>query len=210
MSATEACERTKSIHASVIRMIKYLLLSGVSRLFVLLYTIFSGSVLVTPIQALTLGLVFDLVSVMAISFSRPASAEVRINKEEIKAPITQNYKLLLIGAILGVESIVGYIVIEGLQNATMARTASFLILLLALPIVLFEVIRDDHFFKGNIVLSRALAAVIALPIVFLSALYLTGASSLFSIAVPSLMVMLVVLVALLIIFLIFEIFRFFE
>ena len=210
VSATEACERTKSIHASVIRMIKYLLLSGVSRLFVLLYTIFSGSVLVTPIQALTLGLVFDLVSVMAISFSRPASAEVRINKEEIKAPITQNYKLLLIGAILGVESIVGYIVIEGLQNATMARTASFLILLLALPIVLFEVIRDDHFFKGNIVLSRALAAVIALPIVFLSALYLTGASSLFSIAVPSLMVMLVVLVALLIIFLIFEIFRFFE
>ena len=78
----------KLVYKNLMNMFAYLISVQFARLFIVLYSVFTQTNLLTPVQILTSGLIFDFLAVLSIAFARPGVrtlADYDNAKREMKA-----------------------------------------------------------------------------------------------------------------------------
>ncbi len=152
-------QRAKMIYRNIERLLTYLLTVNTARLLLLLWTFFSGRCMLTPVQMLVCGLIFDLAAVMIIAFEAPSSdiLETR-SKSRLQPPAAVNISAVLTGVFFGIcQIIVGSLLyttsavsLEGIC------TPIFLSTLIASPVILLESGKEGSLFKGKNRISNIL------------------------------------------------------
>lgn len=163
-------ERARAIYFGIYRLMSYLLTVNIARLIILLYSFASGIFVLTPVQMLICGMVYDLAAVMIIAFEKPprdilSSFPVGRSPKKWRGILAS----LITGTGLGVASIVFAIILLSTDNANAATvcTPIFITLLLSSIVILVEGGNRDKLFSGNLTLSNMLLTV------FLSILLMT-------------------------------------
>ncbi len=169
-AVTASIAQARLVYSSLSRMVRYLLTSQCSRLFIFLYsvimpvtgiTVCSGSVF-TPVQILTLGLVIDLGVVMALAFR--SSGGRFVNREEwygISKPS-------VFGLIWGVMAVIFPIILRliGVEVTDMQLSSMvFYGFILSQMITVLELTSDRSIFRELRRLIPALAVTVAFVLI---------------------------------------------
>lgn len=155
-------ERARAIYFGIYRLMSYLLTVNIARLIILLYSFASGIFILTPVQMLICGMVYDLAAVMIIAFEKPprdilSSFPVGRSMKKGRGILSS----LITGVGLGVANILFALVMLGTDNASPSTvcTPIFLTLLLSSIVLLIEGGNRDKLFSGNLTLSNMLLTV---------------------------------------------------
>lgn len=158
-------ERARMIYSGIFRLMTYLLTVNVARLIILLYTFASGIFILTPVQILLCGLVYDLAAVMIIAFERPSRGI--LSAYSVKSDVEKRkskglFASLLTGIGLGLCGILLSVILcaVGASNEGVICTPIFISLLLSSIVILVESGNRDRLFSGNLTLSNMLLTVI--------------------------------------------------
>lgn len=163
-------ERARAIYFGIYRLMSYLLTVNIARLIILLYSFASGIFILTPVQMLICGMVYDLAAVMIIAFEKPPR-DILSSFPVGSSPKKRHGILasLITGMGLGVGGIALAIILlkTGSASAATVCTPIFITLLLSSIVILVEGGNRDKLFSGNLTLSNMLLTV------FLSILLMT-------------------------------------
>ncbi len=167
MNALLSSLRTaRMIYFNIGRLMTYLLTVNTARLLILLYTFFSGLFLLTPVQMLVCGLIYDLAAVMIISFERPTH-DILYEKPAdgshyMMTSVGSCMRAVLSGVILGAGGIILGLLLIACSAATATTVCSpvFILMLLSSVIILLESGRSRSLFYGNITVSNMLITVV--------------------------------------------------
>lgn len=103
-----AVKTAKVVYQNLLRTVRYLAITTVSRLIIVLFGVISGSYLLSPVQILFSGLVVDLFSVFTIAF-QPPSLFVLNEKNDaenlVKQPFKKNVPYIIIGILWATATI---------------------------------------------------------------------------------------------------------
>lgn len=145
---------------SLSRAVRYLITSQCARMFIFLYSVlvsrsglpFCGEAIFTPVQLLTLGLIFDLLAVMAFAFK---SSRGRIAEREIKRktnPFTDNLGPMLFGVAWGVAALTFPVILRlvgvGVSNEQMS-TMVFYGFILTQAVATVSLMSQHSVFRGD-------------------------------------------------------------
>lgn len=158
-------ERARMIYSGVFRLMTYLFTVNVARLIILLYTFASGVFILTPVQMLICGMLYDLAAVMIIAFERPYRGI--LSAYSAKADSAQGkhkgvLASLLVGICLGVCGILLSLILSavGASDTEKICTPIFVSLLLSSIVILVEGGNKNRLFSGNLTLSNMLLTVV--------------------------------------------------
>lgn len=151
-------ERAKVIYRNIERLLTYLLTVNASRLLLLLWIFFTGTTILTPVQLLISGLIFDLGAVMIIAFEKP-DRDILLQKNKsfwTKSPLAANLSGLITGVFLGILLILTGTLLQkgGIVSKETVCTPIFAALLFSDLIILLESGREKKLICGNLVLSN--------------------------------------------------------
>lgn len=156
----------KVIYSNLLRMVRYLMLSQLTKFFLVLYSLITRTPLVTPLQILFCGLIVDFAAVMVIAFERPSRSiltQKNEAEEALRHPLLRNADLLLYAILWSGASILLPIVLNHFfltASFSQYSTLVFLSYLIGQVIALCEIKRDGSLFKNSISLNRILALLI--------------------------------------------------
>lgn len=91
-------EYSRTIYKNLIRMVKYLTTSQLSRIFIILGSLFLGTTVLNPAQIVFSGLIVDLAAILSAAFAKPPhnSLLLKDNAEQnLKNPLSMNIRALL-------------------------------------------------------------------------------------------------------------------
>ena len=111
---------SKLIYRNLMNLFAYMASVQFARLFIVLYSVFTKNDLLSPVQILIGGLVFDLLAVMSIAFSKPSSRTLD-DYEHAKLEMKNLPKFILRNALFGVFWAAMTIFIPMIINLTGAR-----------------------------------------------------------------------------------------
>ncbi len=143
----------KLIYKNIINMLAYLVNVQFARLFIVLYSVFTQANVLTPVQILFGGLIFDFLSVLVVAFTRPGLStfddynSARTEMKKLPRFILRNALFGIFWAAMTIfvpliMTRMGYAV-EGIS----LTTAAFMSFSLLQLIVLCEIKRYDSIFK---------------------------------------------------------------
>ncbi|MGM9636657.1 MAG: cation transporting ATPase C-terminal domain-containing protein [Eubacteriales bacterium] len=153
-------ERARMIYRNINRLFTYLLTVNITRLLLLLWTFFSGNILLTPVQMLTCGLLFDLAAVMIIAFEKPDRDILAKGKSgRQNRTSAANFHAMLSGLFFGICLILSGSVLTslGLVSASTVCTPVFLSVLIASHLILLESGKERSLFAGDVSFSNMLS-----------------------------------------------------
>lgn len=153
-------ERARMIDRNIRRLMTYLLTVNITRLLLLLWTFFSGYLMLTPIQILFCGLLFDLAAVMIIAFEKPDRdilSKAPSGRQHTSS--AASFRAILSGLFFGICLILsGSVLISlGLVDSAKVCTPIFLSMLIASPLILLESGKERSLFAGDLSFSNMLS-----------------------------------------------------
>lgn len=164
---------SKAIYQNLVKMVKYVLITHIARVLIVLCSILTDSVLFKPEQILFCGLVVDFSAMMIISFEH-ADTKIFMQKENSEEQLNSIYKYLpfalLTGGIWAAVTVIIPLLYKffGLSaTSEINSTLVFVGLLLSQLAVLNELLRETGVFSRNVRFNRVHIIVILLMIVFL-------------------------------------------
>lgn len=156
-------ERARMIDRNISRLFTYLLTVNITRLLLLLWTFFSGNILLTPVQMLFCGLIFDLAAVMIIAFEKPDRDILsKPGSKHQNTSSAENFRAMLAGLFFGICLILSGSVLTslGLVSSATVCTSVFLSVLIASPLILLESGKIRSLFAGDVSFSNMLSLVV--------------------------------------------------
>lgn len=152
-SGIDAIERSiltaKLIYKNVMNMFAYLAEVQFARLFIVLYSVFTRSTMLEPMQILVGGLIFDLLAVLAITFSRPSKRTYK-EYEQAANELADLPHFILRNALFGVFWAAMTIFVPMILSSfglvmtdTMLSSTVFITFTILQPLVLAEAKRSD-------------------------------------------------------------------
>lgn len=157
---TGALMCAKGIYQNLLRMTKYLMVSQLSRILLVLYGVISGTTLLSPAQILICGLIVDFAAVLIISFERPLPdiLSSKDNAEKIlNHPFTSYPQSIMFGLFWGAATVLMQILLfrySVITSADQALSCSFFSYVMTQLVVLNETIRERSILRPNIKLNR--------------------------------------------------------
>ncbi|MDD4772039.1 MAG: cation-transporting P-type ATPase [Eubacteriales bacterium] len=178
-------EYSKVIYQNLLRGVRYLLASQSMRFFIVLYSIFTGTVLLNTVQLLFCGLIVDFAAVIIIAFERPAHDIIPTpidTEEKLRHPFRHNAESILFGLIASaltafIPAILKYFHIE--IKPDMLSSAAFCGVILSQFVLLSEIKKDRSVFV-SVSFNRVYGFVLILTAVFIAGGQLTSAGNLFA------------------------------
>ncbi|MDD6800712.1 MAG: cation transporting ATPase C-terminal domain-containing protein [Firmicutes bacterium] len=146
----------KVIYANLLRMTRYLVTSQLAKILIVLYSIFSGVVLLSPLQILFSSLIMDFAAIMVIAFEKPSQDMLSGKQnfdEMLSKPILKNPYLLVLGtfwAALAVAMVRLLEMYSVISSQTQMSGCIFISLLLTQLVVLDESKKEKSIFIPNI------------------------------------------------------------
>lgn len=166
-SAVKVIERARNVQASVFKMLRYIISVSVARFIAVIFTVFTGITIMNGESALILSTVLDIAAVFSIAFeSAPPLHKSKITREEIKHPITSSLRALLFGVIMGLIHVASAVILPYVMSTGSVKGIVMIEAVLFVPIILFETVREESVFTGELVLSVAylLTAILAISL----------------------------------------------
>ena len=148
-------------------MLRYIISVSVARFIAVLFTVFTGITIMNGESALILSAVLDIAAVFSIAFEiAPPLHKSKITREEIKHPIACSLRAVLFGVIMGLIHIASAVVLPYVLSTGSVKGVVIIEAVLFVPIILFETVREESIFTGEIVISVAylLTAVLAISL----------------------------------------------
>ncbi|MBQ4575997.1 MAG: cation-transporting P-type ATPase [Clostridia bacterium] len=179
---------SKVIYLNLFRMLKYLVTSQFARLFAVFICAAAGFPGLTPTQILVCGLVMDMLSVMVISFEKPAR-DFMLYKVDTEKRLRQPLPYILQSVIFGLfwavlmtsPSLVSMMWELNIPDAQLSTTA-FIGFLLSQFAVMTEIKKEKSIFVANIKISGVYMLTFAALVCFIAACFLIPAfGALFSV-----------------------------
>ncbi len=142
------------IYRNINRALRYLIASQCARLLIVLCSILSGVVLLTPLQLLFSGLVLDFGAVLVIAFERPSNYILSLkteNEDRLRRPLLSNFEYILFGLLWAAVTVFSPLVFRltghvlSSEQVTSAVFVSFTLTQLA---ALSEIKRDKSIFRS--------------------------------------------------------------
>ena len=166
-------ERAMAVYYNISRLMTYLLTVNTAKLILLLFSFFTGTYFLTPVQMLICGMVYDLASVMVISFEKPQRdilGSFRTGGNTAAAAFKDGIKAVFEGLLLGGGAVILSAVLQAVkaQNTDNICTPIFISMLIASLFVLVESGRKESLLSGNIVLSNMFLTVMFSALLFIS------------------------------------------
>ncbi len=155
-----AVATARVIYQNLVRYVRYTLITQLTRIFIVLYSIFSGSVYLSPIQILISGLLIDFLAMIVISFEHPDS-KIFMSKDNPEEKLSNIYKQLplisLSSLIWTAATVIVPLILKaiGCTDLSLLSTAIFISLILSQIAVLNEILRDSGIFKPHVRYNRA-------------------------------------------------------
>lgn len=155
----ESIGQAKTIYKNLLRMIKYLLTSQLTRFFVIMYSVIMHDEILTPVQILFSGLIMDFIAVIIIAFEKPSLNILRQKDDteaKLKHPFIHNLQLALIALFIAVSAVatvkisLNYEIIMTSEISTVV----FIGYILAQFIMLSEIKKERSIFISDIKINR--------------------------------------------------------
>ncbi len=148
------------IYQNLVRYIRYTLITQITRIFVVLYSIFSGTAILSPIQILFSGLVIDFLSMIVISFEHPDDKIFmsKDNPEEKLSNISRQLPMISLSSLIWTAAtVIVPLLLKtiGYTDAVLLSTATFIGFIFSQIAVLNELIKSDGIFKPHVRYNRA-------------------------------------------------------
>lgn len=176
-SISRAIRAARFIYRNIGLMLFYLAFTGCMRLAMLLFS--PSGELISPVQMLVSGLIFDFAAVFVLAFERPDHrfAAYLPRNGTVRSFLREILPAVGIGACVSSAAVLlsKYLLSRGiLENAAQQRTFCFVQLLLLQTVMLLLLLRTSRAVLRDFKISVAGALWILLPIVFLTLSFLFG------------------------------------
>ncbi len=163
---------SKSIYYNLHRMLKYMIISQISRLLIVFASIFLGFSALIPSQILFLGLVIDFAAIIIIAFQKPEHSLLKRNSDlgnKISKPFTRNPECVFFGIILAAAiSIITVLLTRyGLLEAATTSWFCFITCIITQISLLNECKRENSIFDKNVRVNGAYVAMLVLVTAFI-------------------------------------------
>lgn len=162
---------SKSIYYNLHRMLKYMIISQISRLLIVFASIFLGFTALIPSQILFLGLIVDFAAIVIIAFQKPEYSLLkrsddiveRINKPFVKNPETPFFGVLLAATV----SLCAVMMLNnGLLSASSTASFCFISCLISQIALLNESKQENSIFDKNIRVNGAYVSLLLIIAIF--------------------------------------------
>ncbi len=167
-----AVATARVIYHNLVRFVKYTLVTQLTRVLLVLYSIFSGMTILTSEQILFSSLIIDFIAMIVISFEHPDN-KVFMSKENPEEKLTNIYKQLPLTFLSSIVWTVAIVIIPlllnafGFTNSSLFSSAAFISFIFSQIAVLNELLRESGIFKPHIRYNRAHVILIATVATFL-------------------------------------------
>lgn len=149
------------IYRNILRVSSYLLTVQIARIAVVLWSVISGSFVLTPVQVLFSGLIIDFAAVFAIAFQPPSMHVLKYRQDvdkKLKRPFFSNVRYAVFGMLWAAALVLipyilhaaGFVFADG-----ELVSASFLGFMITQFFVMSEIKREHSIFDPNIRFSAA-------------------------------------------------------
>ena len=168
-----AVATARVIYQNLVRYVRYSLITHITRILIVIYSVFSGNTILTPIQILFSGLVMDFLAMIVISFEHPDKKifMTKDNPEEKLSSIYKQIPLMSLSSLIWTASIVIIpliLKIIGYTDITSLSTATFMGFVFSQIAVLNEQLRESGIFKPHVRYNRAHLILLISVAIFLS------------------------------------------
>ncbi len=158
-AVVSALEYSRTVYLNLLRMVRYLTTSQLSRIFIVLGAMILGTAALTPIQIVFSGLVTDLAAILASAFAKPPHnvLTLRDNAEEsLEKPLFMNLGALLFALIQAISVVAISPVLKlinfGISTEELA-SAAFIAFTLTQLVTFAELSSEKSIFSSGIRLS---------------------------------------------------------
>ncbi len=115
-----ALEYSRTIYKNVLRMVRYLTLSQLARVFITLGSLVVGVTALTPVQIIFSGLIIDLAAILASAFARPSHNVLAVKdtaEQSLERPLMMNVRIALFALVQALLMLTVYPALNGLGFA---------------------------------------------------------------------------------------------
>ncbi len=174
LAVTDAIGRAKNIYKNLHRMVQYLLVSGLMRFFVVLYSVFTHDILMSPVQILFTGLAVDFSAVLIIAFERPG-LKILLCRENTEGALLRPFRGGLHLMLFALFSAVCTVALPrlaaafGVIGGDAISTVVFIGILFSQVMVLCEIKKDSGLFVADFAVNRLFLLLVLLLAVTLAA-----------------------------------------
>jgi len=184
---------SKLIYRNLINMFAYLFGVQCARLFIILYSVFTKNIMLTPLQILVGGLFFDFLAILSISFSRPNSRTIDEYKtamndmQNMSKFITRNILFGVFWAVMTIFIPTVLSLVNLLVDSTELTTIAFISFTLLQIITLAEVKCNVSIFdRSRVSLNPFFIMSIICMVIFIgSSMLFAGLGAIMGVVVPS-------------------------
>lgn len=150
---------SSSICKNIARFVRYTFVTQITRLILVIYSIFMNKVLMSPVQMLFTGLIIDFVAMVIIAFE---NSDAKITPKSDSTERLYNTHKTLPGALLSGLLWAGSLILLplvlklfGYTNIASHSTVVFVGFILSQVAVLNEILRDSSIFKSAVTYNRS-------------------------------------------------------
>lgn len=171
-----ALEYARSINKNIYRMLRYLIYTQLSRIFLTLISIFTGNFVLTPVQLLFGGLIIDFGAIIVSAFAKPShdilSTQKREDKTiginrylgELRSVLYAIFQTVTIAVIPSVCRILGFVL-----SAEETSAITFIAFTLCQVVTLVELADNKSIFTANLRYTNIFAVFIVSIAAFITA-----------------------------------------